>query len=173
MSTSDNTPETITIQLTQGYSTVIDAIDGDLVQFKWYAQKQSDDLFRVQRNATYSGSKTRTTVLLHRVILERMLMRPIVRKELVDHIDGNPLNNRRSNLRLAFQGQNRANSRISRNNKSGYKGVYWRKDMKTWRAQIRKDKVIIHLGYFNTPEEAHQAYCEAAVKYHGEFARFK
>lgn len=57
-------------------------------------------------------------------------------------------------------------------NKSGYKGVYWRADMGTWRAAITIDYKRVSLGYFDTPEQAHAAYCKAALELHGDFANF-
>lgn len=90
----------------------------------------------------------------------------------VDHIDGDGLNNRIANLRLATKSQNAANARRPRTNKSGYKGVCLvtgRTDK--WRATIKAGGRQVHLGHFSDPREAHAAYCEAARKLHGEFAR--
>ncbi len=89
----------------------------------------------------------------------------------VDHINGNGLDNRRCNLRLATRSQNLANAAIPRHNSSGYKGVSATRNGK-WLARIRKDRVQRNLGIFDTPEEAHAAYCEAAVSLYGEFANF-
>lgn len=90
----------------------------------------------------------------------------------VDHINGNKIDNRIVNLRLSTRGQNRANSTHNKGSKSGIKGVYWCKNQKKWRAQITTNKKVIKLGSFTDPFEAHMAYREAAVKYHGEFANF-
>jgi hypothetical protein len=90
---------------------------------------------------------------------------------LIDHIDGDSTNNRFSNLRLATEAENGKNKRIYCNNSSGYKGVSYHKQARKWRADIRVDQKLIHLGLFHTPELAHMAYCKAAAELHGEFAR--
>ncbi|MDT4872900.1 AP2 domain protein [compost metagenome] len=87
----------------------------------------------------------------------------------VDHRDGNKLDNRRGNLRQATQGQNAKNTRLARNNTSGFKGVS-RTAEGRWRARITVDRKEIRLGVFGTPEEAAAAYDKAAKQMHGEFA---
>jgi len=89
----------------------------------------------------------------------------------IDHINCNRRDNRASNLRLASQGQNQSNSLLRKDNKSGYKGVYFFKQRGKWRASIRHNNKAIHLGLFDTPELAHFAYCKRAVELKGEFAR--
>jgi hypothetical protein len=92
----------------------------------------------------------------------------------VDHVDStNPLNDRIENLRLASRSQNKANSTIYSNNSSGYKGVYWHRQACKWKAQIGVNGKRVYLGLFNKREEAHAAYCEAAKKAFGAFARFE
>jgi len=92
-------------------------------------------------------------------------------RPMVDHRDGNSTNNRWSNLRRATPSQNTANSRRSRLNTSGYKGVSWYRRSGRWLAVIGKHGRLIYLGLFDTPEAAHAAYVEAARKLFGEFAR--
>jgi hypothetical protein len=89
----------------------------------------------------------------------------------LDHINGDSLDNRINNLRLATEGQNLANSRIAKNNRSGVKGVCWRRDIGKWSAQIRKDGKLKHIGLFATIDEAATAYEEKAKELFGEFAR--
>ncbi len=92
-------------------------------------------------------------------------------KRVVDHINGDPTDNRRSNLRICTVSQNLMNRGANSNSKSGFKGVSPCHSNGRWRATINiagsKQK---HLGYFDTPEEAHAAYVEAAKQFHGEFA---
>lgn len=89
----------------------------------------------------------------------------------IDHIDGDKLNNKFSNLRLATQTQNMRNRGVNKKSKSQLKGAQWRKDKQKWCAQITVNQKVKHLGYFPTPELAHMAYCKAAAELHGEFAR--
>jgi hypothetical protein len=91
--------------------------------------------------------------------------------QLVDHVDGDGLNNRRSNLRIATRAENNRNAAVRKDNTSGFKGVHWHKGDGRWQAQIRVAGKRIRLGAFDTPEAAHAAYCEAAARYHGAFAR--
>jgi hypothetical protein len=91
----------------------------------------------------------------------------------IDHINGDWRDNRIANLRNATRNQNSANGGMSKFNKVGLKGVSWSQKARLWRAQIDCDKVHYHFGYFTTPEDAYAAYCEAAVRLHGEFARLK
>lgn len=88
----------------------------------------------------------------------------------IDHINGIGSDNRISNLRLATHSQNLANSRRSKNNRSGYKGVYFHKGQGKWIAKIQVNRRTIHLGCFLTPEDAHEAYVKAANDMWGAFA---
>ena len=92
-------------------------------------------------------------------------------KHQIDHIDRNPTNNRIANLREATNSQNNHNRGQQVNNTSGYKGVCWNKRAKRWKAYIKLHGRRTHLGYFNTADAAHAAYCVAAQELHGEFAR--
>lgn len=90
---------------------------------------------------------------------------------IIDHRDRNAYNNRFSNLRKATQKQNARNRTTNACNVLGLKGVKLVNGCKNrYEASITADSKVIYLGAFKTPEEAHQAYCEAADKYHGEFA---
>jgi hypothetical protein len=85
----------------------------------------------------------------------------------IDHIDGNPSNNRLSNLREATQFENMQNiEKISKISKSGLTGAFWNSSKKTWNSRIMVNRKLHILGYFDTAELAHQAYCEAKAKYH-------
>lgn len=167
MSTPNDTPDFITIQLTQGYSTVVDAIDSDLAGFKWcvaknaksrtaYAQRAKKEPFGYNR--------------MHRIILSRMLGRELEESDIVNHIDGDGLNNRRSNLRLATISESNQNKRVSKRSKSGFKGVYLTKQG-TWRAVISTGGgKMMYIGTFPTCELAYLNYCRAAETFHADFA---
>ena len=89
----------------------------------------------------------------------------------IDHIDGNPGNNRIENLREVTHTQNIQNSKINSRNTSGVKGVYWDKQRSKWRAGIRVEGKKTDLGSYNTLKEAEAAVKGAREKYHGEYAR--
>jgi len=108
--------------------------------------------------------------LEHRVIWE-LFNGSIPDGMQVDHIDGDRSNNRIENLRVATIEQNRRNRKVNNDNSTGYKGVGWRSSHSKWRARIAYNKRTIHLGYFDTPEDAHRAYCEASKRLHGNFSR--
>jgi hypothetical protein len=88
-----------------------------------------------------------------------------------DHINGNKLDNRKSNLRICTRSENMKNSKIQSNNTSGFKGVNLKKSTGKWGAQIMSNGRVIHLGYHNDKIMAAKIYNEAALKYHKEFAR--
>lgn len=115
--------------------------------------------------------RTQKTVLMHRIILGK--------SGLVDHINGDTLDNRRKNLRPASRSQNGANQKVRSSNRSGFKGVNWKKPGPNfkknptgkWAARISLDNRRIHIGYFSTAEEAAKAYDTAAKTHFGEFAK--
>lgn len=89
----------------------------------------------------------------------------------LDHINGNPSDNRIANLRLATMSQNIANARLSTKNRSGAKGVTWARNEQKWKAQITVHGKCHHLGYFTNKGDAAEAYARAAADAFGAFAR--
>lgn len=90
--------------------------------------------------------------------------------EQIDHINREPSDNRFVNLREATPTQNMGNRNIQCNNTSGFQGVHYRTSTNKWIAQTRHNKKKIHIGCFNTPEEASKAYNEYVTKLRGEYA---
>jgi hypothetical protein len=88
----------------------------------------------------------------------------------IDHRDRDVTNNRWSNLRRATRSQNNANRRRPRHNTTGYKGIYLGRRPGQWYAHIGRNGRMIHLGRFDTPQAAHEAYLATARKLFGEFA---
>lgn len=103
--------------------------------------------------------------------LHRIIMLVTDSKLKIDHIDGNPLNNTKTNLRVCSTAQNAKNTSLRRNSSTKFKGVSLIKSTNLFRAYITVDYKSIHLGCFKTSQEAAIAYNEAAVIYHGEFAK--
>ena len=149
------------ITLTQGFEAIVD--DADYVylsQFKWLAKNK--------KYAARSPSRrciSRNFIYMHRVILGLVPSSGL----FADHIDGNGLNNVRSNLRTATKSQNEYNRGKRAHNTSGFKGVC--KSLNKWRAGIKFKGKYTHLGNFSSPILAAKAYDKKAKILHGEFAR--
>ena len=90
----------------------------------------------------------------------------------VDHANCVKADNRWGNLRLATRSQNQANSHRTRRNRSGHKGVRWRPEKRRWYAEVYKDRKCVFCRAFAAKEDAIRAYRAAALRIHGEFARF-
>lgn len=145
------------VPLTKGKETIVDDADYPrLSLFKWHMGNNG----YACRKWIGPGYET----YLHRFLIDAP------RGREVDHINGNKLDNRKSNLRLCSTSQNHGNMRKSIVNTSGYKGVIWRRRERKWLAQITFHKKVVFLGYFDNPIDAARAYNAAAVKYFGEFA---
>ena len=146
------------IPLTQGKVAVIDDEDFEwLSQWKWFANKGG--------YAVRSVKNPGGTILMHRELMKAG------KGESVDHINGNPVDNRKSNLRLCNQSQNGANSKISKNNTSGVPGVSWEKRFKVWRVYIMVNRRQLFIGHFGDLKSATQARNKRAREVFGEFAR--
>ena len=153
------------IRLSKGQIAVVDDADFDKVM----AVSRSWHFNRGKAAACVGRRPNKRYVAMHRVILGL----PPGQVPEVDHINGTGTDNRRSNLRVCDRSGNCANRR-GWGKTSKYKGVYRQAHQKTgrvWKASITTKGRRVTLGYFHTEEEAHAAYCEAARKYHGEFAR--
>ena len=160
------------IKLTQGKVALVDDEDfEELSKHKWYANKISN-IFYAMRNSKKNDKCGRgKIILMHREIINTP------QDKFTDHINGSGLDNRKNNLRICTNQQNIFNSKIRKNNKCGYKGVRYKKnDNKTIRKKpyescIQTEGRLKFLGYYKTKEEAARVYNQAALKYHGEFAR--
>ena len=150
------------IELTQGERAMVDDEDyEDLIKYKWKV------LFtKTKCYASQSGTLKNGRMLMHRMIMNTP-------KGLVtDHIDGDGLNNQRSNLRICTTSQNMQNCGVHKNNTSGFKGVQFDKRRGKYIARIRiNDTKRIHTKQHDTAELAYKEYCELAKEHHGEFAR--
>lgn len=136
------------IKLSQGKVALVDDEDyEELNKYKWYSYK-GGNTFYAGRNFNSNGKQK--TIKMHRIIMNTP-------KEMeTDHIDGNGLNNQKSNLRIVTHRQNGQNKRI--NKSSRFVGVCWNEINNKWRAQIKINKKHKSLGVFDTELEAHNAY---------------
>lgn len=133
------------IPLTRGEIAVVDEEDYEwLNQWKWCVLK-GKYTFYAMRITEKKG--TQFSFLMHREILGLEKGDGIV----TDHKNRNGCDNRKSNLRIATIAINNHNSRLQRNNTSGYRGVSWKKDKKKWKAYLMVNNKQVHLGYFDDP----------------------
>ena len=149
------------IPLTQGRITLVDDDDFERVsQFRWRAYRNRDTFYAIRSIKKPDGRWT--TQHLHTFITGYIQ---------TDHWNGDGLDNRRSNLRIATDNDNRRNSKLFQNNTSGYKGVSWDKGRRLWRVQVSVNGTTRYVGRYDDIIEAARAYDEAARKWYGEFAR--
>jgi hypothetical protein len=145
------------ICLTKGKMTTVDDEDYEyLSTCKW---QFSSTGYAV--TGKYTSSGIHKIIRMHRVIMNAPSGFQI------DHIDGNKLNNCKSNLRICTQFENMANMRMKKVNTSGYIGVHFDKRYSIYGAKIRIGGKQVWLGSFNTPEEAAKVYDDVKVKTHG------
>lgn len=152
------------IVLHNGKEALIDLADFDrIAAFRWQFERRENREYA--RRTIERGGKFKV-VRMHRFVLG--LTDP---KVLVDHINGDGLDNRRSNLRTCTNEENLRNRGPTVRNTSGYKGVWFNRSANNWRAYIRVNGKAHHLGAFGTAREAADAYDTAAIGHHGQFAR--
>ncbi len=140
------------IKLTQGRIAIVDAADYEsLSQWKWCVSKG----YAIRNDG-------KTSLSMHRQILG-------FPESHVDHINGDPLDNRRINLRLATCAENNRNKKKHSNNSSGVIGVSW--DKNKWRAQVHVDGRNKYLGRYTDIFRAMMSVDMSKLRYHGDFAR--
>lgn len=150
---------TYLLPLSRGLFARIDAIDFPLVaDFAWHAASRNGGYYA---QGWVNGEK---------IYLHRLLMQP-AGKLRVDHINGDPLDNRRQNLRVVTASQNSQNGSKHRDNRTGFRGIEFHRSSGLYMARITVNYERILIGYFNTAEAAALAYDERAREIHGPYAR--
>ena len=153
------------LELSQGYFALVDDEDYELLsKHRWYYNNCGYAMRRAKKNELVNWPSGR-------VALHRSLFEGIGKSDEVDHVNGDRLDNRKSNLRLCVRSQNNMNQCLRKDNTSGHKGVYWRSDSNKWRASISAFGKRLHLGSFQSKTDAIHAYAEAAKRMHGDFIR--
>lgn len=148
------------ITLTQGKVAQVSDFDFErLNQRQWSAHFSKGKWYAITNDGKFPFRKV--------LKMHREIMNPPAGLE-VDHRDGDGLNNQRDNLRLCTHAQNVCNAGPSTKNTTGFKGVS--RHGERFRATIKSNHNWMHIGVFNTPEEAARAYDAKAVELHGEFA---
>lgn len=147
------------IKLTQGQVALVDDKDFEwLSQWKWYVMTNYGHWYAI-RNGDLGS-----------IYMHKEIMKPMT-DFVVNHIDGNRLNNQKVNLRLCNLTGKAGMQKEARNNTSGYRGVSWHRKFQCWVAKIGLKNETINLGCFPDPKQAALAYNAAALKHFGEFAR--
>lgn len=174
-------PELIIESKTHGkHKILFDECDKEFVESHTWNIKKCKNTFYAKTNIphpdggwyTWTNPKTgkiRRRRRMTSLRLHRLIMNP-PKGMMIDHINGDGLDNRRENLRVCTNAENQRNARLSSRNKSGYKGVSWNKRDKKWRSQIQHERKVRHIGYFDCPKEAARAWDAVAKELFGEYA---
>ena len=158
------------IPLTKDKEALVDQKDYNRVMLhSWQAAKYrwSDKHYARTDIFVPGGKGLKKVVKMHRFILG-VVDNPEIQ---VDHLNGNPLDNTRSNIRLVTPSQNMQNRPLLSHNKSGYIGVYWRSARSKWVARIQKNGKRRVLGHFDCKIEAAESYNKAALELYGQDAQ--
>lgn len=140
------------IKLSQGEFAIVDSEDFEKInQHNWYCDNN-----RAVRNSKMVSYQRGKKILMHREVMGAS------DGSQIDHINRNPLDNRKINLRIVTASQNQMNRVVG--------GVYWHKRAKKWQVTISKNRKQRHIGYFESKEVAVKARREAERKYFGEYA---
>lgn len=152
------------IPLTRGKYAIVDVEDYErLSRYKWYACEGGRGFYAVRSGTPVKGK--RRSVKMHREVLR------MPDGLIIDHINHNGLDNRKSNLRAASPAQNSWNKRKQRGRYSSiYKGVHRDREKKKWVASIAKNNKAIKIGLFDDERDAARAYDAMAKKLFGEYA---
>lgn len=152
------------ISLTNNLFALVDWDDAEwLSQWNWYAGKS--------RKLTYVQKEPRRDDVFRQTKMHQLILETSGRSITPDHRNGNGLDNRRSNLRLANHREQSINRGVRGDSKSGIKGCCWRDRYQKYAVAISIDGKRKHIGYLTTKEDAAQAYILAAYLHYGEFAR--
>jgi hypothetical protein len=148
------------IKLTKGKFAIVDDEDYDeLMKYKWYAIKGSTIYFYARRTPFKDGQ--------HKISMHRQILN--FPDKIIDHVNRNGLDNRKSNLRLCSKSENRINCKKHKNNTSGFRGVSWHPLIKKWQVRIQHNNISVHIGYFSEKIQGAKSYDKKAIEFFGKF----
>lgn len=154
-------------KLNNGFEMIIDEEDLPLAnRYTWYALRPSVNRQKHYVVASIRVCKNKQT----KISFSRELLKIKDNKIYVDHINGNTLDNRKSNLRTCTPSQNSRNRVSSKGSSSKYLGVGWSKLHKKWRAKFMLNDKEKHIGLYVNEEDAAKAYDKKVIEFYGEFA---
>lgn len=155
------------IKLTRGQFALVDDRDYEKIsKNKWLASwAKNTESFYAERRASKEEKEggAPSHLSMHRCIMNAK------KGDIIDHINHNTLDNRRCNLRFVTCSQNNMNKRKYSNNSSGFPGVNWSKSAKKWRSYIQSKGKQVHLGNFDSKDDAIKARKDAEIKYFGQY----
>lgn len=141
---------------------IVDDVDLEKVAgFKWRMHPGG----KAQTTIGWRKGEKKSCLLMHQLVIGKA-----PKGFEIDHINGNKLDNRRSNLRICSHEENMRNRKMNKNNKSGFKGVGFSKRENKWQVYIGVKKAKKFLGYFEELKDAAEAYKKASEYFHGDFA---
>lgn len=153
------------IKLTKGMYAKVDDEDFEtLNKMKWLALGYNKKCYAARNGKMVNGCRD-SIILMHRAIMGDK------KGVHYDHINGDTMDNRKENLRVATLSQNMMNRKSNKGSSSQYKGVSWYKNGGKWRAYIKLNKKLIALGYYSKEEDAALAYNKKAIELFGEYAK--
>lgn len=151
------------IPLGNGEFALVDDSDFDwLSKYTWH--RETRELCKYATRNRLKG-ETAFSKFMHRLIMDAPP------KTRIDHINGNGLDNRRSNLRFCDHSQNLCNRRLNKNSATGLKGVHFNQNLRKWTVSICKNNHQFRVGTYSTSHDAMIAYDAAATVLHKQFAR--
>lgn len=152
------------IKLTQSKHAIVSDTDFSMLKkFKWCAHREGKNWYAITNVEKREIIKIgKTQIRMHQLILKTIG---------IDHINGNGLDNRRSNLRKATSSQNNSNRKKSSGKSSKFNGVYWDSDRKKWVAQIKKNGTVLYLGSFKSERLASIIRDKASIRMFGKYGK--
>lgn len=149
-------------KLNKGYFTKIDSED---------LPRVSEHKWRVTTVDKYNKPRAVSSLNGRKILLLSRFIMNAPDGKVVDHVNGDTLDDRKSNLRVCSQRENLFNRKLNKNNHSGYKGVFWSGKHNKWLSQLQTNHKVYYLGLYSDKVKAAEAYDRKAIEFFGEYAK--